>query len=43
MLPQCSIIHQQEVGMETIKAGPLAERVPQWLVGPKYLNKSLPY
>lgn len=24
MFPQCSIIHQQEVGMETIKAGSLA-------------------
>lgn len=41
MFPQCSVVHQQEVGMVTVKAGPLAQRVPQLLVGPEYLNVSL--
>lgn len=38
MFSQRPIIHQQKVGVETIKTGPLAQRVPQWLVGPKHLN-----
>lgn len=38
MFSQCTVIHQQEVGMVTIEAGLLAQRVPQLLVGPKYLN-----
>lgn len=38
VFPQCSVIHQQKVGMVTIKAGPLAQRIPQLLVGPKNLN-----
>lgn len=41
MFSQCSVIHQQEVGMVTVKAGLLAQRVPKLLVGPKYLNVSL--
>lgn len=40
MFPQCSVIHQQEVGVVTIQAGPLAKRVPQLLVRPEYLNTS---
>lgn len=38
MFSQRSIIHQQKVGVETIKTGPLAQRVPQRLVGPEHLS-----
>ena len=38
MFSQRSVIHQQKVGVETIKTGSLAQRVPQWLVRPEHLN-----
>lgn len=38
MFSQSSIIHQQEMGVETIKTSPLAQGVSQRLVGPEYLN-----
>lgn len=39
VFPQRSIVHQQEVRVETIKTGPLAQRVPQRLVGPEHLEQ----
>lgn len=38
MFSQRPIIHQQKVGVETIKTGSLTQRVSQWLVRPEHLN-----
>lgn len=39
IFPKCSIIHQQEMGMEPVEADSLAQGVSQWLVGLEHLRK----